>query len=94
MSVYTIILEYDGATYITQVEASDVQTAMRAWSDEQDIYAIDGFPLNEADRILTSLAEQTPTPVNKLTNVWSVTFVVGHDLAILHLIKTEAKLDS
>ncbi|WP_299013211.1 hypothetical protein [uncultured Photobacterium sp.] len=94
MAIYTLILEYDGATYMSQVEASDEQTALGAWSEEQDICAIDGFPLIDADKILNNLAEQAPTPVSKLLNVWNSTFAVGHDLAILHLIKTDTQRDN
>lgn len=89
MAIYTLILEYDGATYMTQTEAADETEALKEWSDELDVCAIDGFPLDDAEPVIKSLENQTPTPVSKLVNVWNVNFVVGHDLAILHLIKTE-----
>jgi len=89
MSVYTLVLEYDGATYMTQVEASDETEALVEWTDELDVCAIDGFPLDNAEPVLKSLEEQVPSPVKQLINVWNLTFAVGHDLAVLHLIKTE-----
>lgn len=89
MSIYTLILEYDGATYMTQVEAADETEALSEWTDDLDVCAIDGFPLDDAEPVIKSLKEQVPSPVRNLINVWNVNFVVGHNLAILHLIKTE-----
>ncbi|MGF1760674.1 hypothetical protein L4D76_22670 [Photobacterium sagamiensis] len=94
MSVYTMILEYDAATYISQVEASDEKAALIEWAEELDVCAIDGFPLDNAEQLLKNLEEQVLSPVKKLVNVWNLTFVVGHDLAILHLIKTELQINS
>ncbi|MGF1731562.1 hypothetical protein [Photobacterium kasasachensis] len=94
MSVYTLILEYDGATYMSQVEAKNEKAALNIWSDELDVCAIDGFPLVDAEQVLAGLEQQAPTPVQKLTNVWNLSFAVGHDVAVLHLIKTELQLDS
>lgn len=94
MSVFTLILEYDGATYMSQVEANNEKAALNGWSEELDVCSIDGFPLIDAEQVLLGLEDQAPTPVNKLINVWNLTFVVGHDLAILHLIKTESQLNS
>ncbi|MGF1717796.1 hypothetical protein L4D08_23325 [Photobacterium chitinilyticum] len=94
MSVYTLILEYDGATYMSQVEASNEKAALNSWSEELDVCSIDGFPLIDAEKVLIGLEDQAPTPVQKLTNVWNLTFAVGHDLAVLHLIKTELQIDN
>ena len=89
MSIYTLILEYDGATYMTQVEATSESEALAEWTDELDVCAIDGFPLDEAEAVILNLKEQNPSPVSNLINVWNINFAVGHNLAILHLIKTE-----
>ncbi|MDX1302932.1 hypothetical protein [Photobacterium sp.] len=93
MSVYTLILEYNAATYMSQVEASDEKAALIEWAEELDVCTIDGFPLDGADQLLKNLEAQALSPVVKLVNVWNLTFVVGHDLAILHLIKTELQID-
>ena len=93
MSVYTLILEYDAATYISQVEASDEKAALVEWAEELDVCSIDGFPLDNAEQLLINLENQPLSPVNKLVNVWNLIFVVGHDLAILHLIKTELQIN-
>ncbi|UXI04138.1 hypothetical protein [Photobacterium sp. TY1-4] len=89
MAVYTLVLEYDGATYLSQVEAGNEQTALHAWCHELDVCAIDGFPLADSAELLSGLQDLMPSAVGHLTNVWDVRFAVGHDVAILHLIKTD-----
>lgn len=94
MAVYTLIFEFEVATYLNQVEADDEHAALIAWAKELDICEIDGFPLESADALLDSIQQQAPSPVSKLVNVWSLSFVIGHDLAILHLVKTDMLPDS
>ncbi|UTV30001.1 hypothetical protein [Photobacterium atrarenae] len=89
MAVYTLVLEYDGATYLSQVESSDEQSALHAWCEELDVCTIDGFPLTDSDALLSGLADLSPAVAGHLTNVWTVRFAVGHDVAVLHLIKTD-----
>ncbi len=68
MSVYTLILEYDGATYMSQVEASNEKAALNTWSEELDVCSIDGFPLIDAEKVLTGLEEQAPRPPHPQIN--------------------------
>lgn len=93
MSIYTLILEYDSASYLFQVEAEDERAAVHAWREELDLAAFDGFELNSAERLMRELAEPTLNPVNHLTNVWNINLAFGHDLAVLHLIKTDALVE-
>jgi hypothetical protein len=88
MALYTVIADYRGGTYIKQLHASSVRSALEQWARE--LPDIRGSFIGAATKRKVSAAvgepDDTPVTIEGTENVWfwsSCGFEV-------HLVKTEA----
>ena len=90
--LYTILVEYDGGTFISQEFATNPVEAVRFWSRNEKAV---GFPqqLNESQRIelQQDFYNSDLVPINGLTNVWCDTTTIAEKLLLLHCVQTESK---
>ena len=87
---YTVIVQYDRGTYISQVRAADDHQAVLAWCD--------AFPTSGAPEDLAGLADEVrldtmddksePTPITGLSFVWCCSAIYRNKLALLNIVKT------
>ncbi|WP_126420287.1 hypothetical protein [Asticcacaulis excentricus] len=78
MNLYTIVVEFRGGTYISQVYADSEMAAVKAWAglmaERQDLGRM-------TDRFINSiLLDHQPsllTPLDGLKNVWCFSALVG-----------------
>jgi hypothetical protein len=86
--LFTILMEFEGTTSASQVNAGSVDEALRLWADrlsEPGCYGLSGAA---AHRLQIALGTDGMEGVNGLSNVWCTTAVAGESLAILHVVKT------
>lgn len=88
MSLFTVILEYDGGTYISQIEAEDVGAAVRAWADRVAAGAIPELPSNVGPMFARELSEEVPVPITGLSGVWCCTAAVRGRLGLVNVVRT------
>ena len=90
--LYTIFLEYDGGTFISQEIATSPVEAVRFWSRNEKAT---GFPqqLNASQRIelQQDFYDSDLVPIEGLKNVWCDTTTIANELLLLHCIQTEMK---
>ena len=88
MSLYTIVADYRGGTYLTQVIAENEKHAAASWSDTEAIREI-AMPLDlPLDALREELKSPDGFPVGDLQNCWCVTAVDDGGLLLLHIIET------
>jgi hypothetical protein len=93
-SLYTIIAEYRGGTYCSQVTAADDVQALKHWADHcaddpellaafgpQGIRTLQQADWAEADR---------PTPLRGLVNVWCASISFRQSLCLINVVRTAA----
>jgi len=89
--LFTLILDWRGGTYVSQVWAHSPRQAAVVWV-EQDLFrpAID-LVANKRSQLQRDLeaVDNAPVPLAKTHNVWCVTTQLDGDLACLHLVKTQ-----
>ena len=84
-SLYTLILDWNGGTYVSQIEASDAPSALLAWADEFRLpqtkphKRISLGPLNVHENLV---------PASDCRNVWCASGRIGSKLALVHLVLT------
>lgn len=90
-TLYTILVEYDGGTYISQELAKDPATAVQYWSRNEKS---EGFPnqLSRSQRIELQQDFYNPdlVQIKGLTNVWCDTTTISEKLLLLHCIKMDS----
>ena len=89
MPLFTIVADFQGGTYLTQVEAEDERQAASLWPESRELHDIAvplGLPLQELGIALSS---PEATPVGDLLHCWCVTALVEDQLLLPHIVRTE-----
>lgn len=87
MSIFTFIVDYMGGTYLKQVVADDVESAIGAWVaglHETDLGELRGEQIEHARM---KLLNDTPGPITGLTSVWCIQARVQNHLMIVHIVE-------
>lgn len=93
-SLFTIVMEYRGGTYIAQVAATRPETALKQWARQIDPIKIAHLGESRKAKLVTSIDEWiaergTAAAIAGTVNVWCHTEVIGGSLVLIHLIATE-----
>ena len=89
--LFTIILEFEGTTSVSQFSARSVGAAYRQWHHGLKDPRRYGLEANQAERLASALlfdGFQRPTPLRSTKNVWCVSTHVNDSYALLNFIAT------
>ena len=88
MALFTVVLEFDGGTFIAQVKAANVKKAVATYANDLlNNKTIGKFPTRR--RLSAGLLEEDPIAIETVTNVWCCSTLVNNKLALLNFIRTE-----
>lgn len=91
--LFTIILEYEGTTSVSQVPGRSVDEAYRGWFQGLQDPGRYGLDPKQAEALTAALSFdgiQSPTPLAHSKNVWCISAHVDENLALLNFIATLA----
>lgn len=91
MPLYTVILDYAGGTYISQVTAPDEVEAVRSWAkvfwEENQIPKTSRYLANTVYKEVQNDWKK-PVAVNAVVAVWCFTALFRGQLVLLNIVKT------
>lgn len=81
MALYTLLLDYRGGTYISQITADSESLALDLWtpSIQDDV---------EKD-LVSELRRDRLVQIEDTKNVWCTTAIVRDNLAVMNIVKTD-----
>ncbi|MEN3747808.1 hypothetical protein TPR58_11570 [Sphingomonas sp. HF-S3] len=86
-TLFTIVCDYAGGTYISQVRASDQENAITAWAAllrrEQPIEGVSDQIARDADE-----RERNIVPLEGLSGVWCWTTLAEDELVLVNVIRS------
>lgn len=93
-SLFTIIMEYRGGTYITQVDASDPESALKRWAGQIKPVDIGDFGEVHKTELLEAIHEwladgQRAAAIMDTRNVWRHTQSIGGSLMLINVVATK-----
>lgn len=88
MALYTIVFDFRGGTYVSQVAAADPASALAAWVKATNSQHLRELSESERDILAEKLFESPLVRVDGVRNVWCQSAAVHDALALLHLIDT------
>lgn len=94
-SRYTILLEYNGGTYISQVISCDELMAVSEWLDvivKQNIFKKNTKRFVRA--VQRAMADSSPGPLEGLFSVWCQGLIFADKLALINIVKCEDLIGS
>jgi hypothetical protein len=86
--LYTFILDYRGGTYISQVRAPNYKTAPRVWAEKLDLTAIGKLEKGFGDKLVASISEEKPAPLDGVAKTWCLSSCPVKKLALVHFVQT------
>ena len=86
--LFTVLMEYRGGTYISQVRARSANEAVRRWAAKLDPLPIAEFSERRKRELIRSLDGDKPVPLDGLTNAWCTSALVGGSSALINIVAT------
>jgi hypothetical protein len=87
-SLFTVILEYAGGTYISQVRATNRRAALSAWLRLLPKKKLPGIGKLAIEALRHALTENQ-VAVNGLNNVWCMSCSLRRGLALINVVQTD-----
>ena len=88
MALFTFIMEYQGGTYISQVQADNLAQAPEIWAREGDWANIPKAGKKFADKLLAAIEADPPVALEALVNTWCITALIKDELALITFTQT------
>ncbi|MCH4895645.1 hypothetical protein E0494_02895 [Marinilabiliaceae bacterium JC040] len=87
--MYTIIFDYKGGTYVSQLYAKDEYLACLKWAQDLDTKEIEYIGERLKKKLLSELSDEDNRPLllKGMLNVW-FTMIALNGNAFIHIIKT------
>lgn len=89
MAHYTIIMDWDGGTYLRQVRAESGRQAILCWAEKLDVGPIPRMGPAARGQLVEELREDEGAGITGLVNVWRFSARVRGRLALIHMVRTE-----
>jgi hypothetical protein len=86
-SLFTVIVELGGGTYISQVNAQGPSEALAGWITAQSNTDLSSWKLDRTEMIKL-FAEDSPHSLDGLQNAWCMSASLPHGLVLVNVIKT------
>lgn len=89
-TLYTIVMEYRGGTYVSQVTARNVFGALRAWAVALNVDAVAGLGPRRKAELIDQIEDQLAAPValDGVINGWCASAVTSGGLVLVNIIET------
>ncbi|MGP0175237.1 hypothetical protein ACSVIJ_25635 [Pseudomonas sp. NCHU5208] len=87
--LYTLIMDYDGGTYVSQVVSDDLNFAASKCIESWDISGLENV-ISELDKklILMNLKYEEFTPLKGIINVWCGSVLLKGKFIVMNLVLT------
>ena len=88
MPLFTVLMEFKGGTYLSQLRAPSPDAALETWARDLDVKNIEGMTETVKRQFVEWLPEARPMVVDGLKSTWSSGFVTRADSALVHIVRT------
>jgi len=86
-TLYTMVLDYKGGTYISQVTAESPEAALTNWVTSANERDLSHWSLTHQE--LAQLSEDRLIPIENCKNVWCASDSTESGLMLLNIVATE-----
>jgi hypothetical protein len=86
-------MEFDGGTYISQVEDASPRAACLKWAKGLDTEVIPGFGQSSKSALVEKIKAERPVPIQGARGVWCVSAFVRGKLGFVTFVQTDRSKD-
>jgi hypothetical protein len=93
MALWTVIADYRGGTYISQVRAAGVTQALKQWAKSFPQVKGSFVGAKTRQKLMGAVCdnEAKPVPIETVRNTWYWSHFALHPRFVVHLVKTSSK---
>ena len=88
MPLFTVVLDFRGGTYISQVRAASATKAVTTWAKRLPVHEIAGMGPASQCELVARLVSDKPVPLTKLNRAWCCSVLVRGHLALINVVET------
>jgi hypothetical protein len=89
MSLFTIIMDYDGGTYVHQIKALSPGDACRKWSSRLTVSDVYNLGPTGKKALIARMKSDEPVSLDGLENAWCVSAIIRGRLALINVVDTK-----
>lgn len=89
MAKYTVIMDWEGGTYINQSLGDSVHQAVCRWAESLDVAPIEGMGPASKFQLIAGVHDDDGSPLLGLSNVWCYCAVIRGKLALINVVRTD-----
>ena len=91
MPLFTVIANYGGGTYISQVSGKSQVAALQRWSRSRNVLEIQGVGKSSQAKIVSAAhdPEDGPVQLTGLDNIWCFTALIRDKGLLINLVQTD-----
>ena len=87
--LYTVILDYNGGTYVSQILCESIEDVLEKWLDNFDFNYISKKPNIKEKFKKEIVCYGKPNLLNGLINVWYISILIKKKSGSFHIILTQ-----
>jgi hypothetical protein len=88
VELFTILMEWDGGTYVDQVRAASPKQALRKWARGLKVESIPAMGDRTKVRFVEQLASEQVVPLDGLANAWCASASLRGRPALINIVGT------
>lgn len=89
MPLYTFVMEYNGGTYVSQINSILLQRACIEWAKNLETSEIYSFGQRDKEMLIEQIRSKKPVLLKGMTNAWYVSALIRGNLASINVVQTE-----
>ena len=89
MAKYTVIMDWEGGTYIDQSPGNSVHQAMCRWAESLDVAPIEGMGPASKSQLIAEIRDDDGVPLLGLSNVWCYSALIRGKSALINVVRTD-----
>jgi hypothetical protein len=89
MPFYTVIMEYAGGTYISQVNTPSEKSACVKWAQKLNASEIRRLGLRGKESLIQQMKDESPVPLTGTVNAWCTGALIRGKSALINLVQTD-----
>src|SRR5436190_20537689 len=87
-STFTLIADFAGGTYISQLRASTPARAVALWAKSFDFSVMSRLPIAALPEFRADITSSTPVPLDGTKGVWCSSASLGRRFLLLNIVHT------
>lgn len=91
MPLFTLLMEFKGGTYLSQLRAPSPDDALEKWARGLEVKNVEGMTGAIKRQFVEWLPEARPAAVDGLKSTWSAGFVASTSSALVHIVRTTGR---